>query len=88
MTARPRCETEMIASAPISRPAKRWASPQSFNASAAADALKGQPVSVESAQRVASAALSAAKPLRQNGYKVQLAQVAVKRAILTAGGAA
>jgi xanthine dehydrogenase YagS FAD-binding subunit len=62
--------------------------PTPWLASAAADVLKGQSVSEESAQRAASAALSAARPLRQNGYKVQLAQVAVKRAILKAGGAA
>jgi xanthine dehydrogenase YagS FAD-binding subunit len=60
-----------------------WPSPE------AEAALKGQSVSVETAQKAADAALSNAKPLSQNAYKVHLARVAVKRAILkTAGGAA
>lgn len=54
----------------------------------AASSLKGQSVSDASAQKAAEAALSNAKPLTQNAYKVQLARVAVKRAILKAGGAA
>lgn len=59
-----------------------WLSPE------AEAALKGQPVNDESAQKAGVAAVSQAKPLSQNGYKVQLARVAVKRAILRAGGAA
>jgi xanthine dehydrogenase YagS FAD-binding subunit len=59
-----------------------WVSPE------AAAALKGQQVSEESAKKAADAALSNAKPLSQNGYKVQLARVAVKRAILKAAGGA
>ena len=39
-------------------------------------------------KKAAEAALRNAKPLSQNGYKVQLAQVAVKRAILKAAGGA
>ena len=38
--------------------------------------------------KAAAAELKDAKPLRQNAYKVQLARVAVRRAILKAGGAA
>jgi hypothetical protein len=38
----------------------------------------------ETAEEAAKAALSGAKPLSQNGYKVQLARVAVKRALLEA----
>ena len=38
----------------------------------------------ESADEAAKAAVADAKPLSQNGYKVQLARVAVKRALLEA----
>ena len=51
-------------------------------------ALKGHAVNDDSAQQAAAASVSKAKPLSQNAYKVQLARVAVKRAILRAGGAA
>jgi xanthine dehydrogenase YagS FAD-binding subunit len=58
----------------------------------AAQSLKGQNLSVESAQAAAEAALAPAKPLRQNKYKIILAKTALKRAILSAhqagGGAA
>jgi xanthine dehydrogenase YagS FAD-binding subunit len=54
----------------------------------AASALQGQSVSEDSAKKAADAALAGAKPLSQNAYKVQLARVAVKRAILKAGGVA
>jgi xanthine dehydrogenase YagS FAD-binding subunit len=59
-----------------------WISPE------AEAALKGQAVSDDIAQKAAVAAVSQAKPLSQNAYKVQLARVAVKRAILRAGGVA
>jgi xanthine dehydrogenase YagS FAD-binding subunit len=59
-----------------------WPSPE------AAAALKGQKVSEETAKKAADAALNNAKPLSQNAYKVQLARVAVKRAILKAAGGA
>jgi xanthine dehydrogenase YagS FAD-binding subunit len=61
-----------------------WVSPE------AEQVLSGQPVSEDTAQRAAEAALKNAKPLSQNAYKVQLARVAMKRAILKAasGGAA
>jgi xanthine dehydrogenase YagS FAD-binding subunit len=55
---------------------------------AAEDALKGQAVNDKTGEKAAAAALKDAKPLRQNAYKVQLAQVAVRRAIAKAGGAA
>ena len=51
-------------------------------------ALKGLPPTDEIAERAADAALSSAKPLSHNAYKIQLARVAVKRAIVKAGGAA
>jgi xanthine dehydrogenase YagS FAD-binding subunit len=59
-----------------------WLSPE------AELALNGQSVNEESAQKAATDALSNAKPLSQNAYKVQLARVAVKRAILKAAGGA
>jgi xanthine dehydrogenase YagS FAD-binding subunit len=53
-------------------------------------ALIGKTVSEETAKASAEAALSNAKPLSHNAYKVRLARVAVRRAILKAasGGAA
>ena len=61
----------------------RRARPVAFTGSRASHS-RAQPVNEESAQKAADAALQAAKPLSQNGYKVQLARVAVKRAILKA----
>jgi len=59
-----------------------WLSP------AAEKALTGQSITEDVAEKAAAAALATAKPLSQNAYKVQLARVALKRAILKAGGAA
>lgn len=59
-----------------------WLSPD------AEAALKGQTANEATAQKAAEAALRNARPLSQNGYKVQLARVAVKRAILKAAGGA
>ncbi|HET7442896.1 MAG TPA: xanthine dehydrogenase family protein subunit M [Terriglobales bacterium] len=59
-----------------------WLSPE------AEQALAGQEVNETTAQKAAEAAVKNAKPLSHNAYKVQLARVAVKRAILKAGGAA
>jgi xanthine dehydrogenase YagS FAD-binding subunit len=64
-----------------------WLSPE------AAQALIGKNVTPEVAMAAANAALTGAKPLSHNKYKVTLAKVAVKRAILNAqrgisGGAA
>ena len=50
----------------------------------AAQALVGKSVTEETAKAAGDAAVSRAKPLSRNGYKVQLARVAVKRAILQA----
>jgi xanthine dehydrogenase YagS FAD-binding subunit len=55
-------------------------------AEAAARALEGKEVNEESAAAAGKAAAEGAKPLAQNGYKVKLVEVAVKRAILTAAG--
>ncbi len=59
-----------------------WPSPE------AEAALKGQSANEDTAKKAADAALANAKPLSQNAYKVQLARVAVKRAILKAAGGA
>jgi xanthine dehydrogenase YagS FAD-binding subunit len=48
--------------------------------------LAGKTITVEVAEAAAKAALSNATPLSQNAYKVQLARVAVKRALLQAAG--
>ncbi|HET7842305.1 MAG TPA: FAD binding domain-containing protein [Terriglobia bacterium] len=55
----------------------------------AEDALSGKEVSEETAEAAGKAAVAKATPLSKNAYKVQLASVAVKRAILAAakGGA-
>ena len=55
-----------------------WPSPE------AEEALRGKTVDEGTAWEAANAALSKATPLSQNAYKVQLARVAVKRAILRA----
>jgi xanthine dehydrogenase YagS FAD-binding subunit len=56
----------------------------------AAQALIGKTLTDAAAKAAAQAALAPAKPLRQNQYKITLANVAVKRAVLSAhptGGA-
>ena len=59
-----------------------WPSPE------AQQAISGKPVSKETAQKAADAALAKASPLSHNTYKVKLAKVAVFRAILKAAGGA
>lgn len=49
-------------------------------------ALVGKTISEDVAQAAGRAAVATAKALSHNGYKVQLAQVAVKRAVLRAAG--
>jgi xanthine dehydrogenase YagS FAD-binding subunit len=58
--------------------------PTPWAATQAEQALSGKAVTPESADEAAKAAVADAKPLSQNGYKVQLARVAVKRALLEA----
>jgi xanthine dehydrogenase YagS FAD-binding subunit len=53
---------------------------------AAAQFLAGKSITPETAEKAGEAAVQAAKPLSGNGYKVQLAKVAVKRALLAAAG--
>jgi xanthine dehydrogenase YagS FAD-binding subunit len=55
-----------------------WSSPE------AEAALKGKSIDDDTAWEASKAALSNATPLSRNAYKVQLARVAVKRAILRA----
>ena len=52
----------------------------------AAAALAGKTIGEATAQAAGDAAVKSAKPLSGNGYKVQLARVAVKRAVLAAAG--
>jgi xanthine dehydrogenase YagS FAD-binding subunit len=63
--------------------------PVPWRSSAAEAALTGKPVTAETAAAAAAAAVSEAKSLGDNAYKIQLARVAVKRALLMAvrGGA-
>jgi xanthine dehydrogenase YagS FAD-binding subunit len=53
-------------------------------AAAAARSLNGKSINEAVAEAAGAAAVRGAKPLSQNGYKVQLAKVAVKRALLAA----
>lgn len=52
----------------------------------AATSIVGQPVNEETAQAAGAAAVARATPLSENGYKVQIARTAVKRALLRAAG--
>jgi xanthine dehydrogenase YagS FAD-binding subunit len=52
----------------------------------AEEALTGKPLTEATAAAAADAALRDARPLSQNAYKIQVAKVAVKRAILRAAG--
>jgi xanthine dehydrogenase YagS FAD-binding subunit len=61
--------------------------PTPWQATQAEQTLAGKAVTPESAEEAAKTALADAKPLSQNGYKVQLARVAVKRALLQAARA-
>ena len=67
-----------------------YVAPVPWPSAEAAQALTGKSISEEVAKAAADAALQSARPLSHNAYKVQLARVAVKRAILKAasGGAA
>ncbi len=58
--------------------------PTPWAATQADQALAGKAVTAENAEEAAKAAVADAKPLSQNAYKVQLARVAVKRALLEA----
>ena len=46
--------------------------------------LAGKTITADIAEQIGQAAVAGAKPLSDNAYKVQLAKVAVKRALLEA----
>lgn len=58
--------------------------PTPWAATDAANSLAGQTITEETAKKAGDAAVAGAQPLSQNEYKVQLARVAVKRALLAA----
>lgn len=60
--------------------------PVPWNASAAAEFLTGKAINEDVAAEAGKIAVANAKALSHNAYKIQLAQVAVKRAILKAAG--
>jgi len=62
--------------------------PIPWKATAAEQSLIGKSIDEASAAKAADEAVHGAQPLSQNGYKVQLAKVAVKRALLAAAGRA
>lgn len=58
--------------------------PVPWPAEVASQSLAGKSITTETAAAAGDAAVQGAKPLSQNSYKVQLARVAVKRALLAA----
>jgi xanthine dehydrogenase YagS FAD-binding subunit len=60
--------------------------PVPWRSQAAEAALTGKTINEQTAAAAADAALRDAKPMSQNGYKIQVAKTAVKRAILNAAG--
>jgi xanthine dehydrogenase YagS FAD-binding subunit len=61
--------------------------PVPWRARGAEQELAGRSVTEAVAEKAATAAVAGARPMSQNGYKVQVARTAVKRAILKAVGA-
>jgi xanthine dehydrogenase YagS FAD-binding subunit len=62
--------------------------PTPYVADKAAEYLNGKTIDDSTAEEAGKLAVEGAKPLSQNTYKVQLAKVAVKRALLAASGRA
>jgi xanthine dehydrogenase YagS FAD-binding subunit len=62
--------------------------PVPWRSKPAEDALAGKPLNETTAVAAAEAAVSEAKPMSGNAYKVQIARTTVKRAILKAAGIA
>ena len=60
--------------------------PTPYEAAAAEKALVGKTITAATAEAAGKAAVAGAKPLSQNAYKVTMAKVAVKRALLAAAG--
>jgi xanthine dehydrogenase YagS FAD-binding subunit len=65
-----------------------YVAPVPWISSEAAQSLVGKSVNNQTAKAAGEAALQQASPLAHNAYKVQLARVAVKRAIMKAAGGA
>ena len=61
--------------------------PVPWRSEAAEQALVGKSINEDTAKAAGEAAVVGAKSLGRNAYKIQLARVAVKRAVLAAGGA-
>ena len=59
--------------------------PKPWPAEDAAKWLAGKTINEETAAKAGDAAVQGATPLNRNAYKVQLARVSVKRALLAAG---
>jgi xanthine dehydrogenase YagS FAD-binding subunit len=55
--------------------------PGPFRSRPAEEALVGQKLDAAAAERAAEVALKGARPLRKNGYKIEIAKALVKRAI-------
>lgn len=62
--------------------------PTPWEAAGAAKMLAGHAIDEATAEKAGEEAVRGAQPLSQNGYKVQLAKVCVKRALLAAAGKA
>jgi xanthine dehydrogenase YagS FAD-binding subunit len=62
--------------------------PTPWDAAKAGEYLAGKTIDEATAEEAGKLAVEGAQPLSQNKYKVQLAKVAVKRAVLTAAGRA
>ena len=60
--------------------------PKPWPADDAAKSLVGSAITEDTAAKAGDAAVQSATPLSRNGYKIQLARVAVKRALLAAVG--
>jgi len=60
--------------------------PVPWRSKPAEDALAGKPLDEQTAAAAGEAAVSDAKPMSGNAYKVQIAKTAVKRAIMNAAG--
>lgn len=60
--------------------------PVPWRSKEAEDALVGKAITEESAKAAGDASVAGAKSLGRNAYKIQLARVAVKRAVLAAAG--
>jgi xanthine dehydrogenase YagS FAD-binding subunit len=65
-----------------------YVAPVPWISAEAEQVLVGKAASQEQATAAADGALKNARPLSQNGYKIQLARVSLKRAILKAAGGA